>query len=469
MDCFATSESFANSRELYLIEWQSIMKLQQDPPIVLELMEWCAKRKEGREARRFRVPMLIHEFKDILGDKIPIITVTGTSGKGTTCALLEAVLVASGHTPGVVTKPHLFSFRERISVAGHWVSNAEFAEHTELIFSRLREFVRKHGAEFHPALFEALLLVAASIFRQRGVSIAVFEAGIGGSNDATSFLPARLSVITSVNLDHQIELGSTIEEIARDKAGIAATGGVLVLGAGLSERARSVVISESASRGIRCVQADGNTIEVLSRRVEGQSIRFAHASVDYTVFLPCPGPHQVATFATVWTVTKLLHEFRDINSLEAIYGVERTRIPGRFEFIEGSPSWLLDVAHNPASIEALISTASLYFLKDRIVAVLGATESHDYRTFVKLICLSGIRPGFCEGFARAVSVHKLSAEVVNRVEPLGLFHTPAEAIDYFVNAQVYHEKVVMVTGSLLLVGQWRHELAQRGMLPGGKQ
>ena len=440
------------------------MPSQQDPPIITELMEWCSLRTRGREARRRRVPVLFEAFRDVLSDDIPIITVTGTSGKGTTCALLEAVLTTGGHVPGVFTKPHLVAFRERISVAGRWVSNAELSEHTGLIFSRLRRFTQKHGPAFHPALFEALLLVAASIFRDRGVTIAVYEAAIGGSNDATSFLPSRFSVITSVDLDHQDELGVSIEEIARDKAGIASSGGVLVLGAGLSDLARSVVRTASAGRGVRCIEADGNALEVLSSDARGQTLRFSHAGASYRVFLPFPGPYQALNCATVWTLTQALHEAHYLGSLDAISGVERAHVPGRFELIRGSPSWLLDVAHNTASVEALISTASRYFSRDRLVAILGATEAHDYRNIVKLMCSWGIRIGFCQGFNRAIAVDRLAAEVSDRTQLLGLFATPAEAVGHLANATIYGGITVIVTGSLFLVGQWRHELQQRGLL-----
>jgi folylpolyglutamate synthase/dihydrofolate synthase len=442
------------------------MESPGDPPVVVELMRWCAERIAGREARRRRVPVLFDEFRDFGNNHIPIITVAGTSGKGSTCALLEAVLVEGGHVPGVFTKPHLISFRERVSVAGRWVSNSELAAHTERVFARLRGFVQRYGPDFRPSLFEALLLVAASIFRERGVTAAVYEAGIGGANDATSFLPAKFSVITSVDLDHENELGHSIEAIARDKAGIAPPGSILVLGAGLSARARTVAVSASADRGVRCIQADANDVEVLTSGIQGQTVRLSHQNINYTLSLPFVGAEQAFICATVWALTRILHQCGYHASLDAIRGVERARIQGRFELVRGSQTWLLDVAHNPASIDALLTTACQFLAPGRIVVILGATEPHDYRNFVRLVCARGLPIGVCEGFTRAIAADRLTAEIPVGAEFVGAFGSPAAAIDRLGFTQHDEPMTVIVTGSLLLVGQWRHELIRRGVLAG---
>src|SRR5262249_43924867 len=152
--------------------------------------------------------------------------------------------------------------------------------------------------------------------------------------------------------------------------------------------------------------------------------------------------------------------------LDAIRGVEQVRIRGRFELISGAPSWLLDVAHNPASVEAVIRTATEFFPTTQIVAILGATEPHDYRSFVRLVCARGIRVGVCEGFPRAIPAERLAAEVPDPALLVGRFRNPAEAIDHMSRAQEGGNLVVLVTGSLLLVGQWRHELVRRGIVTG---
>jgi folylpolyglutamate synthase/dihydrofolate synthase len=437
------------------------MTFEPDPPIMDELMRWCLQRIPGRDARHARMPWLLDYFADLFPRQLPMITVAGTAGKGTMCALLEAILTADGRTTGVTTKPHLYSFRERIRVGGQCVSNADLADHAEVIFSRLRGLVQRHGDRYRPSLFEALLFVAASIFRQRGVDLAVFEAGVGGTNDATSFLPARASVVTSVAIDHEEELGNNIEGIARDKAGIAPEGGVLILGAGLTDEPRSVIQSACVSRHVRCVQAGEDTIEVVSTSLQGQQVCVAGRG---TVMLPFVGVHQARNLATAWTLVQVLHDMGLVANLDSVRSVERAKLPGRFEFVAGSPSWLLDVAHNPAALEALWSTTTEFFSRDKVVVILGATEAHDYRSFVKLVCSWQVPVGLCEGFPKAVCTQVLDRGFPSDRQPFGLFRSPAEAIEFLAHDETHAKRIVLVTGSLFLVGLWRHELAQRGLL-----
>ncbi len=440
------------------------MTYHDEPPVIGELMEWCLKRPASQVGRSQRVPRLFHEFRDLINGKIPIVTVAGTSGKGTTCALLEAMLIEAGHVTGVYTKPHLNAFRERFRVAGREVPDSELASHARSIRERLQAFVDCYGQDFRPTLYEALVLIAASIFTHRGVTLAVFEAAVGGRSCATSYLPSILSVLTSVDLDHQLELGSTIEEIARDKAGIAPPGGVLVVGAGVGPAARPIVLAECATRHTRCVQADlVETDEPLTNGA-GQIVRFSLEGSMRSVFIAFPGRHQALNFASVLAATKLLYNMKLIPSMEAIRGVEGARSPGRFEFVRGELSWLLDVAHNPASIASLIDTASRSLRNDRLVGIVGATERHDYRTIVNLLAQWGIPLGFCEGYPRAISAHRLLIEGGPCGDVLGLFRSPAHAVEHCLSTASLAGSTVLVTGSLFLVGQCRQELIRRGII-----
>src|SRR5207249_3825920 len=128
----------------------------------------------------------------------PILKVTGTNGKGSTCALLESCLRAAGHTTGLFTSPHLVRVEERIRVGGEDVPAAELDAHAARVLEQFQAFVARHGPAWKPAFFEGLILMALAIFRVRGVSAAVFEAGVGGASDATAGLPGVVSALTAV-------------------------------------------------------------------------------------------------------------------------------------------------------------------------------------------------------------------------------------------------------------------------------
>ena len=321
-----------------------------------------------------------------------------------------------------------------------------------------------HGEEYRPSLFESLLFIAASVFFKRGVSIAVFEAGVGGFNDATSLLPSVLSVITSIDLDHQSELGGTIEEIACDKAGIAPIGSILVLGAGIAETLRRIVHEITAARGVRCIDAHEDAVTVSARSIHGQTCEFRHQGRGHSVLVPFAGNRQILNFATTTTVADVLIGLGVLESIEAVSGVENAAIPGRFEHIAGTPSWLLDVAHNAASLQSLMETTSMHFCAEDLIVVLGATQSHDYRSFVRMICAWGVSLCFCEGFTKAVSVQDLIEEVPADFPVLRTFCSPPDAVSFLLMDASTRNKTIVVTGSLFLVGLVRLELIRRNIL-----
>lgn len=434
--------------------------VHETPPIVLELMQWCLNRVPGRESRLRRVALLLLEFSDLLNDQIPIITVAGTSGKGTVCSMLESVLIRSGLVPGVCMKPHLSSFCERIRIGGSNVTCEVLELHTRSIWKRLKQFVEKHGADACPSLFESLMIIAASIFREQGVNVCVLEAAIGGSNDATSMLPSVLSILTSVALDHRDVLGNSIEAIAVDKAGIVRPGSTLVSGVGVIESVRPIVQHGCEQRGARFIQSTLDGISQVSEFAGGQEVEIRSLSDRRSVVLRFPGRHQLMNFGTVWTATKVLSEMNLVNEV-AVLGVENAFLPGRFEFIKGSPSWLLDVAHNTASIDSLIRTTKQHFAGQELVAVLGATEPHDYSEFLGFILEMGIPIGFVSGFPKAVSLDRLAKLIKSNTQVIGLFESPVHCIDYFLENRGTKQSTIMVTGSLFLVGGVRSELSRR--------
>jgi folylpolyglutamate synthase/dihydrofolate synthase len=358
------------------------------------------------------------------------------------------------------------SFSERIRVSGRAISRENLDRHIERLFPRFRDFVATHGPDSCPSLFEALMVVAFSVFEEAGVRAAIFEAAIGGSNDATSLLPATFSIVTSVGLDHQPELGDTLEDIARDKAGIAADGGILVVAPGIPSLAIDAVRSECNLKNVRCIDASDETMRVIDDDLTGQKVCIRDDALNEVVRLPFPGDHQLFNLSTVWASVKLLEMLGHVSSCECIHGVRHARIPGRSEYIQGKPSWLLDVAHNVDSIRALIATVRKYLQSERVVVIMGATAEHDFRQFLPLLGAVADRIGFCEGFYRSVPYSELAKCLSSPATVIGAFATPDDAVDLLCADTRYESATIVVTGSLFLVGAWRLALERRSILSG---
>ena len=165
----------------------------------------------------------MHALMDILGHPecgFKAIHVTGTNGKGSTCAFIDSVLRKAGYTVGLYTSPHLIRFNERICVNGEEISDRELIHFTELIKCKLEEENKKRTDKLEPTFFEFTTAVAFLYFASKNVDFDVVEVGMGGEFDATNTLYPLVAVLTNVSLDHTNVLGGTVQKIARTKAGI---------------------------------------------------------------------------------------------------------------------------------------------------------------------------------------------------------------------------------------------------------
>jgi len=428
------------------------------------LLDWSSARVPGRAARLQRVGVLFDFFRDLIVSERITITVTGTSGKGSTRAILESLLAATGQLPGVFTSPHLVSLTERIRIGGKPVGESELSRHIRQLLPRLRFFVETYGRDFQPSFFECLILVASAMFSEAGVTAGVFEAAVGGANDATSFLPADASVLTAVGLDHCDELGGTIEAIARDKAGIAPAGGILILGAGLSSTATAAALAESARRNVRCIEAQTDNLRTVASDIRGQLIEVGGGLTTPLVRLPWPGEHQLRNLATALCCVESLAQRGLTRNTSGAYGTIVSALPGRLEFVSGRPSWLLDVAHNTLSLEATVETIRRYHRREEVVPIVGFTDPHDYAGMISLLGAELGTLGLCEGFHRAVELTRLLAVVPPACRIYGTYHSPTQAIDHILSNRGAADMTFLVTGSFFLVGEWREQLKARGLL-----
>src|SRR3954471_10650101 len=160
--------------------------------------------------------------------RFPSVLIAGTNGKGSTAATLASIVQASGSRTGLYTSPHLVRINERIRIDGEQIGDDDFALVHDLVDRTAERLVGEGELPWHPSFFEMLTAIAFEYFSRRKIDITILEVGMGGRLDATNVVEPRISIITDISLDHQKFLGNTVTEIAREKAGIIRTGGVVV-------------------------------------------------------------------------------------------------------------------------------------------------------------------------------------------------------------------------------------------------
>jgi dihydrofolate synthase / folylpolyglutamate synthase len=319
----------------------------------------------------------MYAFLAALGDPqnaYPTVHVAGTSGKGSTSTMIAAALQASGRKTGLHTKPHLTSVTERARVDGVAIPEDDFAELIGEMQAAVDRIAYEHG---RPTYYETLLALAFLWFARSKVDVAVIEAGVGGLLDGTNVLRPRVAVITNVGLDHTEILGETLEEIARDKAGIAKEGVPLVSDV-RDAGARRVIELACAEAGAPFVSvADTATIERRSGERYGQSFTVTTPEDRYDVSLPILGDFQQENAATaIRALEQLGPDLRPTRD-QIENGLSRTVIPGRMEFFPSHPGVVFDIAHNPDKAQRLARALAEAFPGRRFTFVMAIGESKD--------------------------------------------------------------------------------------------
>jgi dihydrofolate synthase / folylpolyglutamate synthase len=309
------------------------------------------------------------------------VLIAGTNGKGSTAAMLEAVERAAGWRTGLYTQPHLHSYRERVRVDGEPISPADFRR----LVDRLRPLVDRLRAARpeagEPTTFELTTVLALLHFAEARVEVAIVEVGLGGRLDATNAVEPVLSVITRIGLDHTQILGDSIARIAREKAGIIRPGGVVVV-APQRPAARRAILEICGGLGARC-----RLVRALRTGERGDGpadvARARLGDRRFPIRLRLPGVHQRQNAATALAAAEeLAGHGLAITPQAARTGLESLAIPGRFEVVPGSPTRVLDAAHNRDSAEALARTLSDVRLSHPRWLVLGILRDKDARSVV---------------------------------------------------------------------------------------
>jgi dihydrofolate synthase / folylpolyglutamate synthase len=277
------------------------------------------------------------------------VLIAGTKGKGSTAAMLEAIVRASGSTTGLYTQPHLHSYRERIRLDGVPIAPGRFAELVGRLRPAVDELRGASPAAGDPTTFELTTVLALLAFAEAGVGLVILEVGLGGRLDATNVVDPVVSVITPIGLDHTQILGDTIAEIAREKAGIIRRGGV-VISARQRPEARRAILTACDEANARC-----RFVHPYAARPRDGAllVRLGHGR-RIPMRLSLAGAHQRQNAAVAVAVAlELRRQGLPLTDESVERGFSSVRWPGRFEVVRGRPVVVVDTAHNPDSASAL--------------------------------------------------------------------------------------------------------------------
>ncbi len=313
----------------------------------------------------------------------PVITVAGTNGKGSTCAMLEAIALEAGWRTGVYTSPHLVHFEERCRLHGEISTADQLAPH----FARVE--AARQGVSL--TYFEFTTLAILSLMAASSLDVAILEVGLGGRLDAVNVIDADCAVITSIDLDHQEFLGNDRETIGREKAGVMRAG-------------RPVIVSDPVPTQSIIDRATelGCDLWLLGRdfNFSGDKQQWAWAGrgrrYPGLAYPALRGANQLINASGVLAALTALRERLPVTAQAVRNGLALVELPGRFQIVPGQPTLVLDVAHNPHSVGALVANLDAMGFYPTTHLVFGAMADKDLDTMFQRIAPLADRWYFCD-------------------------------------------------------------------------
>ena len=313
-------------------------------------------------------------------DKLKYIHVAGTNGKGSVCAMLSSVLVASGYNTGLFISPYITDFRERIQINNAMISKEELVSAVENTFPLVQQL---QGEGIIITEFEYVNALQFYIHSKAECDIVVLETGMGGLLDCTNVIKSPLcSVITTIGLDHTAVLGDTIEEITKQKCGIIKENSYAVTS---NQEASAMAIIENTARSLKTPLAKSENIEINIISQELDKSIFEYNGTEITLKLA--GQHQIENAKTALATLEILrlNDNLNISDNDIKTGFFNAVNPARLETLCKNPIVLLDGAHNPNGIEALKNAIGKFLADKKIIGIMGMLADKDIDTSIKLL------------------------------------------------------------------------------------
>ena len=306
--------------------------------------------------------------------------IAGTNGKGSATAMLANIIQELGYKTGRFISPYIYEFTERVSVNGLDISRDDIILYTE----KIRRVIKNIPEEYKPNAFQFTTLLAFLYYKDKNCDIAVLETGLGGRIDPTNILKSPLvSVIMQIGMDHAAQLGSTVEQIAREKCGIIKENGALVLYPANQPSVINIAEQTAREKNSIFIMPDLKYLKILDENIDGTS--FQYKNKDYALKLL--GEYQVYNALTVIEAADYLFESGKIRgSCGAIYtGIKRTRFPARLEILSRNPLVIFDGAHNIPAVVALRETIKNLLPDKKIILICGMLKDKEPENIIKNI------------------------------------------------------------------------------------
>jgi len=385
----------------------------------------------------------------------PLISVAGTNGKGSTCAMIESIARHAGYRTALYVKPHLVHFEERCRIDGAQADAAGLLPHFEAVEAARGEITLTY--------FEFTMLAILRAFAQARPDVVILEVGLGGRLDAVNAFDADCAVLTNVALDHTETLGPDRESIGREKAGIFRAGAPAIVGD--PDPPASVIAHAQAIGADLWLQGRDFTLHGDSRQWSwrGRARRF-----NALAYPALRGANQLLNAATALAALESLHDRLPISAQAVRNGLALVELPGRFQVVPGHPVLVLDVAHNPHAAAALAASLGQMGFYPRTFAVFGIMADKDIDQVI-----APLRPLVERWFvtdlpiARAASAADLAGRLAaaDPAPPVSTHATPGEALRAALAAADPADRIVAF-GSFYTVGGVLRDGLPRSAAPG---
>lgn len=385
--------------------------------------------------------------------RLKMLHIAGSNGKGSVCSFLASILMESGYKTGLYTSPHLVRFNERIRINGKEIEDEYIAD----FYQRIEPLIE----EMKPTFFEVTTALAFKYFADNNVDYAVIETGLGGRLDSTNVINPLASVITSISLEHTEYLGTTLREIALEKAGIIKQGMPVFIG-GLPQEAETAIAEKASQRGSELFRIN----DYLKENSAHLPLEFEKKSIILPLESPLKGTYQIKNAALASLTAYKTLNINDSKIIErALKNVlKNTGFQGRYETYNPDPLVIFDAAHNVEGIENFIEV----FSKERknpadCVLIFGVMRDKAYKEMLRML-----KPYFSEfrfvtiGYERSSSYQELSS-AASETGIAGIEEKdPARYIKDFIKAG--GRGTLVVAGSIYVLGEIKKQLLKLDIL-----